>query len=131
MGNYGTALSFGGFRIRHALFRLAGEGLGGSWNLKFGQTWNIFGQVPQYLGSSVSFGGARILAGRSPQLSFQHSLKFLHDFTWENTIGAMSASSQFQEVPRGEISTRLIYAGWQGFQGGARRPLNLGFLAIV
>ena len=127
----GGGIQNGGFRIRHAFLRLAGEGLGGSWSVLFGQAWETFGMLPFYGGSSLSFGGATIFGGRSPQLTLRHDLRLFRDFTLQTTIGAHNDWTQFNEVPRGEISGRLIYSGWQGFQGGSRTPLNLGISAMV
>jgi hypothetical protein len=54
--NPGTSgFGYGMFRLRHAYFRLAGEGMGGSWHVTFGQTWGIFGMLPYYGGSSLFF----------------------------------------------------------------------------
>ncbi len=130
-GNAAGSINNGGFRIRHAFLRLSGEGMGGSWNVLFGQTWNLFGLIPHYLGSSVSFGGSGILAGRATQLRFQHTWRFLRDFAWENSVDARADTTNLNEMPGFDGSTRLIYSGWQGWQGGARQALNLGFSATV
>lgn len=130
-GNPAGSINNGGFRIRHAFLRLAGEGMGGSWNVTFGQTWGIFGLLPYYGGSSLSFGGATVFGQRQPQLSLTHNIKFFRDFTWVTAIGAMSDTTNYNEVPAGDISGRLIYSGWQGWQGGSRAPTNLGISARI
>jgi hypothetical protein len=122
---------YGMFRLRHAYFRLAGEGLGGSWNVTFGQTWGIFGMLPYYSGSSLSFGGASVFGQRMPQLSLSHTLTFAKDFQWVNTIGLVDDTTHLNEAPAGEISSRFIYAGWQGWNGGARAPTHLGISARI
>jgi hypothetical protein len=125
------AFGYNAFRMRHAFFRLAGEGLGGSWNMTFGQTWGIFGMLPFYSGSSFSFGGATIFGQRQGQLSFRHDWRLFRDFTWQNAVGAVNDTTRLNESPAGEISTRFIWAGWQGWQGGVRAPINAGFSARV
>jgi hypothetical protein len=130
-GNPAGSINNGGFRIRHAFFRLSGEGLGGQWNVTLGQTWNVFGLIPFYTGSSFSFGGASILAGRSTQLRFQHAFSFFRDFTWENAVAARADTTNLNEMPGGDIYSRLIWRGWQGWQGGTRTPLNAGVSATV
>lgn len=127
----GGGIQNGGFRIRHAFMRLSGEGLGGSWSLTFGQTWNTFGLLPFYGGSSLSFGGATIFGGRSPQLTFRHDLRLFRDFTWQNTFTVSNDTTGFNEMPILSASARWIYAGWQGFQGGARTPLNVGISTML
>jgi len=131
IGNPAGSINNGGFRIRHAFFRLAGEGMGGSWNLTFGQTWATFGLLPYYAGSSLSFGGATIFGTRNPQLSLQHTVKFLRDFAWQSTAALTGDTTNLNEMPGGEVSGRLIYSGWQGWMGGARTPTNLGISARV
>lgn len=131
IGNPAGSINNGGFRIRHAFLRVAGEGFGGSWNVLAGQTWHVFGLIPYHLGSSVSFGGAGILAGRGTQFRFQHTGNVLWDLAWENTINARTDTTNFNEIPGGDASTRFIYRGWQGWQGGSRQALNLGFSATV
>lgn len=130
-GNPAGSVNNGGFRIRHAFFRLAGEGLGGNWEMTFGQTWGIFGMLPYYSGSSLSFGGATIFGQRQPQLSLRHTIRFFRDFAWETAIGAMSDTTNLNESPAGDISGRLIYRGWQGWQGGGRAPTSLGISARI
>ncbi len=131
IGNSAGSINNGAARIRHAFFRLSGEGMGGQWSLTFGQTWNVFGLLPFYSGSSVSFGGASLFGGRGTQLRVQHSWKVFRDFTWETAITASSDTTNFNEVPAGDIYGRWIYAGWQGFQGGSRTPLNFGVSARI
>ncbi len=128
-GNAQGNVANGGFRIRHAFLRLAGEGLGGSYELTFGQTWGIFGMLPYYAGSTLDFGGATIWGQRQPQLSLRHTMRFFRDFAWETAIGAMAdtnGTNGNNETPAGDISGRLIYSGWQGWQGGGRAPTSLG-----
>lgn len=127
----GGGIQNGGFRIRHAFLRLSGEGLGGSWSVTAGQTWNTFGMLPFYGGSSLSFGGATIFGGRSPQLTFRHDLRLFRDFTWQNTFSVLNDTTGFNEMPVISASGRFIYSGWQGFQGGARTPLNVGISAML
>lgn len=122
------------FRTRHAFIRLSGEGLGGSWNLLFGRTWQVWSLAPIYSGSTLQFGAGAHMGDRSQQLRLQHSWKVFRDLTWENTIAAETERNQteaFAEVPHGSIQSRLFYGGWQGFQGGAARPLNLAVGATV
>ncbi len=130
-GNLAGSINNGGFRIRHAFFRLSGEGLGGSYELTLGQTWGIFGMVPYYAGSTLSFGGATIFGQRQPQLSLRHTIRFFRDFAWETAIGAMSDTTNLNETPAGDISGRFIYSGWQGWQGGGRAPTSIGVSARI
>ncbi len=130
-GGPAGSINNGAFRIRHAFFRLSGEGLGGQWSATFGQTWNVFGMVPFYSGASLSFGGASIFGGRGTQLRLQHTFSFFRDFSMETAVSASRDSTNFNEVPGGDIYTRLIYRGWQGWQGGTRTPINAGISARV
>ena len=125
------AFGYNNFRMRHAWLRLAGEGLGGSWNVTFGQSWGIFGMLPYYGGSSLSFGGASVWGQRQPQLSFTHNLPLFKDFQWVNVIGVVNDTTRLNEMPAGEISSRFIWSGWQGWNGGARSPTHLGISARV
>ncbi len=130
-GNSAGSINNGGFRIRHAFFRLSGEGAGGNYELTFGQTWGIFGMIPYYSGSSLSFGGATVFGQRQPQLSLRHTIRFARDFAWETAIGAMGDTTNYNEMPAGDLSGRLIYSGWQGWQGGGRAPTSIGVSARV
>ena len=120
---------YGGFRLRHAFFRLAGEGLGGSWSLTAGQTWGLFGMLPYYAGSSLSFGGASVWGQRQPQFTMSHTLPFLKDFQWINTIGVESDTTFMNESPQYAGYSRLVYNGWQGWNGGVRTATNIGISA--
>ena len=73
-------------RIRHAFFRLSGEGLGGQWSATFGQTWEVFGLLPFYSGASLSFGGASIMGGRATQFRLQHTWQMFRDFSMETAV---------------------------------------------
>ncbi len=124
--NIATKTNNGAFRIRHAYFQLAGEGMGGSWSMLFGQAWETFGLLPFYGGSSVSFGGASVYGGRSPQLTFRHTIGLFRDFQMQTTVGAHADTTNLNEIPRGDMSSRFIYNGWQGFSVGALRAANFG-----
>jgi hypothetical protein len=124
--NSRTNIQNGAFRIRHAFMRLSGEGLGGSWSVTLGQTWNTIGMLPFYGGSSFSFGGATVFGGRTPQLTLRHDLNLFRDLTWQSTISANNDTTSFNEMPTFAMSGRAIYRGWQGWQGGVRTPVNAG-----
>jgi len=117
---------YGGFRMRHAYFQLAGEGMGGSWKLIAGQTWGIMGMLPYYSGSTLSFGGGGVWGQRQPQFTFVHTLPLTRDLRWINTVGIESDTTFFNESPQYAGSSRMEWAGWQGWNGGVRSPLHFG-----
>ncbi len=133
IGGAGTAPP-GVLRIRHAFFRLAGEGLGGSWNVTVGRTWAMWSFAPFYSGSTVLFAAGGWLNDRGEQINLTHTFRVWRDLAWENAIGITddrNDTNTIAEAPIGQIRTRFIYTGWQGFQGGSRQSLNLGFGAMV
>lgn len=126
-----SGFGYGGFRLRHAFFRLSGEGLGGSWSLIAGQTWGVFGMLPYYSNSTLDFGGGSIWGQRQPQFTLQHTLPFGGSFQWINTAGVFSDADFLNELPAIQASTRFVWTGWQGWNGGVRTPLHVGFSAMT
>ncbi len=130
-GGFDSSIQSGASRIRHSFLRLAGDGLGGSWDLLVGQTFEPFGVANLGAGSAFSFTTATLASGLQTQVRFTHRFKLLPDLQWENAIAATQAAEIFGEVPDGVIYTRFSYAGWQGFINGARSPLDVGVSAVV
>jgi hypothetical protein len=131
IGNSAGSINNGALRIRHAFFRLSGEGLGGQWSVTFGQTWNVFGMLPFYAGASLSFGGASLFGGRNTQLRFQHDWNFARDWTWQNAVSVSQDTTNLNETPGIDGYSRFIWRGWQGWQGGTRTPISAGISARV
>lgn len=122
-------------RMRHAFFRLTGEGLGGNWEALVGRTWSPVMLGILWSGSTVGFAMGGDLNDRTEQIRLTHRWKPFRDLTWE-TVVAMSDTSRGNlndaaEVPKAVGWFRWIYGGWQGFQGGTRRPADIGFGAMV
>jgi len=102
-------------RVRHAYVKLDTPIV----DILIGQTWNLFGQQPNYFVASVQRPGIPgQLFARTSQLKLGKTLRS-HGVTTELAVAANRPPQEDSSTPEGVASVRLLFDGWTGLHTGS------------
>ena len=120
------------FRVRHAWAKLSAGGI----DVTFGQTWYLFGWVPNGVGYSVMVAGVPgAVYGRTPQVRIGTAIK-TDDVNVEVAIAASKPAQRDSGTPDGQAGVRLLVNNWKGIRTPGPglsniEPLSIGVSGVV